>query len=339
MEDKIKVLITDDSPTTCQILASIISEDARFTLQSIAENGLVAISKAQTFNPDLIIMDVNMPVMDGLTATREILKTQKTAIVAFTTEDSAEIGYQCLTSGALEVIRKPELASMDDSFRNDLLERLYQIACLNKRKNQIALQKNLHEGDLALILIGASTGGPNAILEVLKGFPNDFPKPIVVTQHIDQFFDRELVQWLKSNCQLEVSIAQDKEILKAGNVYLAPAGKHLCLERDGTSSTLKAVLNDDEPVSFLKPSVDKMFFSAAEVLKSRCIAILLTGMGKDGAQGLKALRDAGAYTIAESEESCVVFGMPKAAIDIGAAGSVLPLKEIAPFVLSKAISR
>ncbi len=335
MQDVINVLIVDDSPTVCQILSTFIKEDSRFCIQAIAENGLDAIGKAETFKPDLIIMDVNMPVMDGPSATEKILTKQSPAVVAFTTEDSVDIACRCLEAGALEVIGKPDFSSMDDTFKKNFLERLYQISLLHKKKNIVKASVESKSDYYEMLLIGASTGGPSAIHKVLKGLGKDFPLPIIITQHIDTYFDKQLINWINSNVELNVKCAEDGETLIRGNAYFAPAGKHLCIEKGTAPGSYKAVLNDEAPVSFLKPSVDKMFMSSVPILKNHSIALLLTGMGKDGAEGLKQIKDAGGYTICESESSCVVFGMPKAAIDLGAAKAVLPLEEIADYINAK----
>ncbi len=346
----IKVLLVDDSALVRAMLKQVIKEDPRFTVVGEAENGLKAIAQNRQLSPDLIIMDINMPVMNGIEATSRILANSSPAVIGFSTEDSMDVVYQCVAAGALEVVRKPEFAGMTAAMLKDFYDKIYLIAQNHKKKKSGTVQDDGSEevslslftggpseqkkNSYDILLIGASTGGPAAVQTVLQGLGSAFPLPILVAQHIDDAFDVQFAKWLNDTTGLHVELAQNGTEPLPGHVYLAPAGHHLMIGKTRTSNTYLLQLNDDAPLYFLKPAVDKLFFSAAEVLKNKAIAVLLTGMGRDGAEGCSRIMKNGGYTIAEAESSCVVFGMPKAAIDAGAAKKVLALTQIAPYVKS-----
>ncbi|MCR5218511.1 chemotaxis-specific protein-glutamate methyltransferase CheB [Treponema sp.] len=359
----IRVLLADDSGIVRAILKQLMSDDGRFNVCGSAENGQRAVEQNEALKPDLIVMDINMPVMDGITATKKILADYNPAIIAFTTEDAVDVGYKCLEAGALEVIRKPDLIEMNqtvmktflDQFylvaekhvrnqesrsskRKSLLQRIEERAAENQKPPSIQLnqlnQVNTEKEKYEVVTAGASTGGPAALLEFIAGLGKNFNLPLLITQHIDTNFDLHLVKWLKKNSGLDVRLAEDNTIPEKGVIYIAPADKHMIVT--GSYDGCKYInLTDDEPVHYLRPAVDKLFSSAAEVYGDRMIAVILTGMGKDGAEGCKKAFDKGALTIAQDEKSCAVFGMPQAAINIGAVKHVLPIEEIAPFIRRK----
>lgn len=189
------------------------------------------------------------------------------------------------------------------------------------------LPKEFSGRKFKLVLVGVSTGGPGALLEFLKGIGQNFPLPICITQHIDSFFDKNLIDWLASESKIPVHLAEDNDKPLPGHIYFAPSDKHLTFIPDAEDG-FRMLLNHDAPVNFLRPAVDKMFESAANVIGSACIAVVLTGMGADGAKECLHLKSLGAYTITQDQESCVVYGMPRAAYEMGGACEVLPLKLI-----------
>lgn len=341
----IKTLIVDDSAIVRSMLSKVMKNDIRFELAGMADNGQNAVKMNDEFHPDLIVMDVNMPIMNGIEATRKILNHSSPAIVAFTTEDSAEIAFQSLSAGVLEVVNKPDFVTMTRQTMEEFCNKLYYIAMQHKitgkatdaKTELTAVYANTTESELkkngcsfsniSVLLIGASTGGPVAVQKVLNGLKKDFPLPVLLTQHIDSNFDFQLAKWLSETTDFDVHLAMEGELLKKGNVYMAPAGKHLALEK-GRDSKLRIRLDDSEPLNFLKPSVDRMFINCSELLKSQVLSVLLTGMGKDGAAGCQKILHNGGYTIVEDESTCVIFGMPKAAIDLKAAKEIIPLHEI-----------
>ncbi len=335
----ISVLIVDDSVLVRKVLNQFFKEDPRFNVVGEADNGLRAIVENRRLSPDLIIMDINMPVMNGIEATSQILENSSPAIIVFSTEDSADIMYKCLEAGALDIIQKPNISGMNASMLKNFYDRVFLIAKKHKEeKNSKSSSIKFHNQDFPhyqhnkydILIIGASTGGPAAIQTVLSKLKKDFPVPILITQHIDSFFDEQFTKWLNETTDIPVELARTGIEPQNGHAYIAPANKHLVMRNSHDKITL--VLDDSEPIHFLKPAVDKMFLSVASIYKEKTLAVILTGMGKDGAEGCVAVKNSGGFTIAEDESSCVVFGMPKAAIDEGGACTVLPLDKIAGFI-------
>lgn len=349
----IKTLIVDDSAIVRAMLKQVMESDGNFIVAGTAVNGQDAIEKKRTIFPDLIIMDLNMPVMDGIEATRTIMQDngKVPVIVAFTTEDEAKVGYKCLEAGAVEVIKKPNLASMTVSDLEQFCERLKLIAKNNpikiRTKKSRARPKTESPAQATetpvvpikskfnLLVVGASTGGPVAIQTLLKDLGSNFPIPVLITQHIDLMFDRQFASWLDSTTDFSVVLAEEGTIPEPGYAYIAPAETHLVVTEDDSSPYACSLsINHDPPLHFLKPAVDKLFCSAAPILKERLLAVLLTGMGSDGAEGCKTIIDNGGKTICQDQDSCVIFGMPRAAIELKGASHVLPLDEIGPFIKS-----
>ncbi|MBQ9538294.1 MAG: chemotaxis-specific protein-glutamate methyltransferase CheB [Treponema sp.] len=341
----IRVLFVDDSALIRAMLKQVFREDKRFEVAGEAPNGKEAVDKARAGNIDLIVMDINMPIMDGIEATKQISTFSNAAIVMFTTEDTMDLTYRSISAGALEVLQKPNVADMTEEMLSDFREKIYAISQSRKSKVRglLALGRaaekkagikeltpeetgRIPKQNYAMLFIGSSTGGPSAIQAVLKDLGHDFPLPILITQHIDRLFDKQLVKWLDDTTSFKVTLAEDGETPRAGHVYVAPADRHLVLCKSGTSYIIE--LNEDPPIHFLRPSVDKMFSSAAKTLGKKVLAVILTGMGRDGADGAIEIRRAGGSMLAQDEESCTVFGMPKAVIEAGAAQSVIPLNQI-----------
>lgn len=349
----IRTLIADDSAIVRAMLGQVIGDDKRFEIVAMAENGKAAVELCLEHKPDLVIMDINMPVMSGLDAIKAIMEKMTTAIVVFTTEDTAEIGYICLDAGAVEVFQKPNLATMNKEKIEDFCKKLYTISDsysrhdlktgslrksyyaqsltkeIIRKKAEIKLQEE--ELKFSILAIGASTGGPIAIQRLLKDLGPDFPLPIIITQHIDKIFETQFASWLKKTTGLSVLVASDGQPLKPGYVYIAPSSRHLKI-KTGTSKNLITVLDDGKEVHFLKPAVDVMFSSCASVTAGRTLAVLLTGMGSDSAQGMKEVFDAGGCTIAQSEKSCVIYGMPKAAVALNCVRHIEDLDRIADLI-------
>ncbi len=350
----IRALIVDDSAVVRAMLKQVMSGDDRFQVVGVAENGEKAVLRVREMPVDLIVMDYHMPVKDGLEATKEIfsLMQDPPAVVMFSTEQDSEVKNACRKQGVLEYVEKPSLVSMtSDQLRSfcdtlaDAVSKKTNYAMLRGVLSELTPSGHISVTDVPdasesewknrvspvlsgydMVLIGASTGGPDAIQYVINALGHTFPLPILVTQHIDSLFDRQFATWLNTSTDCRVSLARDGEEPLPGHVYVCPADYHLHVEMEGSSYRIRLV--QTAPVHFLRPAVDEMFMSASDVCKNRCLAVLLTGMGRDGAGGMELIRNRGGTTICQNEATCVVFGMPKAAIDANAAQMILPLDEI-----------
>jgi two-component system, chemotaxis family, protein-glutamate methylesterase/glutaminase len=323
------VLIVDDSALVRSILKTSLGSQPEFTIAGEASNGKAAIESALALKPDLILMDINMPVMDGIEATRKIIQAGKIPIVIFSTEVDAENSFKALQAGALDIIKKPDIGEFNDPhFFSQFKQRLLDLN--NKApsgKYTVKTESYEKSGHPDLIVMGASTGGPKAVQEILSHIPADFPACIALVQHLEAGFDTGYVAWLNESSALQVKIAAAQQALTPGTVYVAPAHYHLAL------SGSKLVTDDGPKILNQKPSVDVLFLSAARIKKEALVGVLLTGMGMDGAAGCQAVKNAGGYTIVQDEHSSAIFGMPKAAIEMGGASIILSLQEIAPYLI------
>jgi two-component system chemotaxis response regulator CheB len=337
---KIKVVIADDSMVAREMIASILSSDAEIEVIGQAKDGAEAVEMVGRLRPDLVTMDVHMPNMDGLKATEKIMAFTPTPILVVSSSVYAEgmgRAFDALNMGALEVIKKPEPREWAelDKIGRDIIRKVKILSNVRvithikgRREHRINLPEEHRQarGGRSLLAIGSSTGGPTALLAVLGRLPEDFPVPIVIAQHIADGFIPGLVSWLDAGCKIKVVAAQDKQRYEPGIAYFAPTGQNMSVE----GSTLR--FRDHLPGQLYVPSADTLFDSVASSHGGNAVGVILTGMGADGATGLKRMREQGAATIAQDEESCTVFGMPKAAIDLGAVDQVLPVNDIAAAV-------
>lgn len=337
-----RVLVVDDSPLARDIITAILQEDDAIEVVGQAENGEIAVELVQSLRPDLVTMDIMMPIMDGLTAIQQIMAYHPTPILVVTSSSEAEVAYKAISSGALEVMQKPDISAGPLEWagfarRVKLLAQVKVVTHVRGRgaaggaattqvlpvMGPAAAGKRSDGGQNRLVAVGASTGGPGALAKVLAGLPPDLTVGVVVVQHIADGFVPGLVSWLRSVTMLSVKAAEDGERVEPGTVYIAPTGSHTVVRAGDRLSMLHA-----PPVDSQRPAVDVLFESVEKQYGPRAIGVLLTGMGRDGARGLKRIRDAGGRTIAQDEGSCVVFGMPRAAIELGAAEQVLSLSDI-----------
>jgi two-component system chemotaxis response regulator CheB len=332
---KTRVLVVDDSPLARDIITMILQEDPGIDVIGQAENGQVAVELVETLHPDLVTMDIMMPVLDGLTAIQQIMAFHPTPILVVTSSSEAEVAYKAISNGALEVMQKPEMsagpAEWEGFARRVRLLAQVKVITHVRGRGTTSTQILPFMGPAAaqvgsqgrILAIGASTGGPAALAKLLGGLPPDLTVGVVVVQHIAEGFVPGLVNWLKSVTMLTVRAGEDGDSIQPGTVYIAPTGTHMETGNNG-----RLMLVHSPPVDSQRPAVDVLFESVQQQYRRRAIAVLLTGMGRDGARGLKAIREAGGRTIAQDEGTCVVFGMPKAAIELGAAEQVLPLADI-----------
>lgn len=360
MKQPLRILIVDDSALMRRLIRTMIAGDPELLVVGEAADGREAIARSAELKPDLITLDVRMPVMDGVETTRQIMAYQPTPILVLTASLSRydiDITFQMLDAGALDVMEKPQLsdsAAMDRARRElirkiKLLARVKVVTHLRGRraKSKIenaelklpatdavsastpapAMQRPADQfsalsSQFPVVVIGASTGGPRIIQQILSSLPQGFGGAIVVVQHIAQGFGAGMVEWLAVSSKLPIAMAEPGCPLEAGRVLVAPDGHDLMIDRDG-----KVRLNA-QPLLLQRPSVDITMQSVAERYGRLSLGVLLTGMGRDGALGLLSIRRAGGHTIAQDEASCTIFGMPKAAIDLGAAQEVLPPERI-----------
>lgn len=329
----IKVLIAEDSPVVRKLIISILQSDSGIRVVGVAKNGIEAVEMAERLRPDIITMDIVMPKMDGVEATQLIMSQWPTRIVVVTasvnTEESRP-AFQAMKAGALVVVDKPCGVNHKD-FR-DVSQRLIKTIKMMAEVKVVtrwpARKKSPAEdgkkASAKIIAIGASTGGPAAICQILNGLPKDLAVPILIVQHMTPGFGKAFATWLDSENEMPVQIGQMGRKLKEGQVYVAPDDYHT-----GISKNNKIVLTSKK-ISFNhhRPSINYMFDAVAKCYGSEALAILLTGMGEDGALGLREIKQAGGTTIAQDEASSIVFGMPKSAITMGAVDHILPLDEI-----------
>jgi len=335
----IKVLLVDDSALVRAVLRDIFGTTDDLAIVGEAANGLEAITLTEHQRPDLIIMDIMMPVMDGLTAIDEIMVRFPTPILVLSaTMDDKEVNYAftAIKKGALDVMEKPHLSREEygDSFAARILEKariLARVKVIRRwptKTAKVELKTAYRTGGRDLLAIGASTGGPKAVMSIMKALPADLKATVFIVQHIASGFARGLAQWLDHDCGLKVSLALDGQRFRRGEAFVAPNDCHMILDK-GTIS-----LVEGEPVNCCRPSIDVFFNSLANDDCGRVVGLLLTGMGKDGAQGLRRIKDKGGMTLVQDEKSCAVFGMPKAAIALDAVDEIIPLAHI-PEALSK----
>ena len=345
----ISVYVVDDSAVMRQTLMHLLQGDPEITLLGSAPNPLIAAPAIRKNRPDVLLLDIEMPGMDGLTFLRQQMAESPipTVICSTLTTHGSEIALEALAAGAVAVVAKPRLGLKQflEESRRELVQTLKGAARARPRVSSAPARPPVHKvagqrpagGGLHTLLslhrpvvLGSSTGGTQAIESVLTALPADSPC-IAIVQHMPERFTAMYAQRLNGLCAVEVREARDGDRLERGVVLIAPGGRHMQLRKSGAQYF--AVVMDGPPVNRHKPSVVVLFRSAAECAGKDLLAIILTGMGDDGARGMKLLHDAGARTLAQDEASCVVFGMPKEAIKLGAASEVLPLDRMAGEIL------
>jgi two-component system, chemotaxis family, protein-glutamate methylesterase/glutaminase len=332
----IRVLIAEDSDTTRLLLTAILTQDSSIQIIGEARNGAEAISMARALKPDLITMDLSMPVVDGFAAMEQIMTAVPVPIVvvsAFPNLAEAEAAAHALSSGALTVLHKPLGISAPghaESARNliEMVKAMAEVKVVRRISNLRAKISSpvavSYYNRPRLVALAASIGGPQALKKLLAGLGHDFPVPILIVQHITNGFIGGLVKWLSTSLSLAMKLAEPTEPLLPGQVYFAPDDCHL-----GVSSDLRAILSAAPPIHGFRPSANFLFESAARAVGCQTVAAILTGMGDDGLEGLRTIKHENGHVIAQDEETSIVFGMPGAAIKAGIVDDVLPLGAIA----------
>lgn len=337
LQNRIKVLVVDDSAMVRKILSRELAKDPEIEVVGTAPDPYVARDKIVSLSPDVVLLDIEMPRMDGLTFLEKLMKSYPipVIIVSSLAQAGCEVAYRALELGAVDVVAKPGSAYSVQDMGEQLCEKvraIRHIRYLSHKRTEVrtttpsSRSKALLKTTNKIIAIGASTGGTEAIRQVLTELPSTMP-PILVVQHMPEHFTRLFAGRLNEQCALQVHEATHGELVSPGKVLIAPGNRHMVLRRSGASYLVQ--LTDTPLVFHQRPSVEVLFESVAEYAGRNAIGVILTGMGKDGAGGLLKMRQAGAYTMAQDERSSVVYGMPKEAATLGAAAQVIPLSLVA----------
>ncbi len=344
IENKIKVLLIDDSPIVLNILKRILDKSPEVLVIGTAKNGSEGLEQVRFLNPDVICTDLMMPVMDGLEFTKQLMETSPKPILVISAalqgENETNV-FQLLEAGALDIFPKPAGGTDKDYdlIRDRLVSKIRVIKSIpvykKAKKNPTietasypALPSHSSKQIIKFLAIGASTGGPNAVQQILGHLPKEISVPVLCVQHISDGFIDSMVGWLGQNTKLKVKIMQEGETPVAGTVYFPQNLKHMVIGSDG-----KLHVSNDPPFNGHSPSVNVLFKSLAMYAGDKTLAVILTGMGDDGATGLLTIKHTGGKTIGEAESTCVVYGMPKVAKEIGALDIQLPIDKIASHIL------
>ncbi len=338
--DHIRVVVADDSLVAREMLAQILASDPAIEVVGQAVNGAEAVDLVAELRPDLVTMDIHMPVLDGLGATERIMAYTPTPILVVSSSVYSEgtgRAFDALELGALDVMKKPEARDWAtlESIGREMIRKVKVLANVRvvthirgRRTERSGVGRaGVVASTHSLVAIGASTGGPSALLEVLGRLPSDLPVPVVIAQHIADGFVPGLASWLDSGCAIHVTTATHGVVPKPGVAYFAPTGSNLRFE--GSEMRLTSPPAGQIHV----PSIDTLFSSVAAMHPGEAVGVLLTGMGADGAEGLKLMRNSGSATIAQDEATSTVYGMPRIAAEIGAAEQVLPVQRIARAII------
>jgi two-component system chemotaxis response regulator CheB len=337
----VKILVVDDSVFAQQVLTDLLNDDSDLEVVGVAHDGVEALEKIESLHPDVITLDIEMPKMNGLECLARIMETNPLPVimVSFLTVSGAKQTIEALELGAIDFVTKPS----KDTFtlvhiQKELIQKVKLAASIkvSKFKKVAAKKKALSEflkppKNIELLTIGSSTGGPRALRDLLGMFPANFPLGTVIAQHMPKGFTKVFANHLNDVCDIEVSEAKNGDLVKPGRILIAPSGKQITIHR--TSGNDLTVEIGDQPDLIYKPSVNHFLKSVAEVCGGRVLSVILTGMGSDGAISMQELRKLGARTIVEAEESCVVFGMPRAAMELGGAEYVESLPQIYPRIV------
>ena len=351
---KIRVLVVDDSVVMRRLLSEAIASDAELEVAGYAANGQIALSLLDQVAPDLVTLDVEMPVMDGLATLKAIRASgRRLPIIMFSTltNRGAEATIDALAAGASDYVAKPagagDYTTARERIREALLPKVKALcprpAAAVPRRAEVPrpgprpLPYKRKAEPVNVLAIGCSTGGPNALTQLLPAIPAEFPAAIVIVQHMPPAFTRFLAQRLSSLCQMPVEEAEAGAELRPGKMWVAPGGNHLLVEREGPLTRLR--INQEAPENSCRPSVDVLFRSVAKVFGSRALAMVLTGMGQDGLRGCELLAAAGAEIVVQDEATSVVWGMPGFIARAGLADAVLPLADIGSHLLDRVASR
>jgi len=347
MSQKIKVMVVDDSALVRKVITDILESDKDIEVIGTANNGKSAVFKNLTLNPDVITMDIEMPIMDGLEALQEIIKTNPKPVIMMSvlTQYGAEATFRALEFGAIDFIPKPSnlLAMSMDDIAELLISKVKAVArislkishskdIMNRQSTKLTVDSN-QKRVKKIVGIGTSTGGPSALQRVLQKLPRNFPSPILVVQHMPPGFTKAFAERLDSLCYVSVKEAEDSEEAVDGCVYIAPGDSHIVMEKMNNKRIIR--LSQSEKVSGHRPSADVLFQSMVKADLENNIGVIMTGMGRDGAMGIKEIHNNGGYTIAQNESTSVVYGMNRVAVEMGAIDAVVDLDSIPDEIVAR----
>lgn len=342
MNEPIKVLVVDDSALMRKLIPRMLERDRGIRVVGTAMDGAFALEKAAELRPDVITLDLEMPRMNGIDALREITRKHRVSVVVVSahTTDGAATTFRALAMGAFDFVAKPPsngeprveemAAELTVKIRAAAQSRVLPPLTVNA--SDAVMKKPSTRPASRVVAIGASTGGPNSLQAVLSRIRPDFPGGILIVQHMPEGFTKMFADRLNESCDIEVKEASSGDLVTAGRALVCPGDRHMRVRRSSVGDVV--VLSDDERVNGHRPSVDVLFRSVAESYGSLGVAVLMTGMGDDGAEGMGLVKKAGGSTIAQSADTCVVYGMPRAAIERGYADKVTPLEGLAPALVA-----
>ena len=343
----IKVLVVDDSVFMRKLLTDLFAGETDFSVVDTARNGKDAIDKVKRLKPDLITMDVEMPVMDGIKALEVIMKEAPTPVVMISslTQAGAVATLRALEIGAVDFVAKTAgPISNITAIRTEILTKcraavranVSQLAAGRTTAKALPAMPKMHSQpglafDERIVAIGTSTGGPRALQEIITKLPGNIPCGIVIVQHMPPGFTKSLAERLDSLSSVTVKEAEHNEVIRPGHVFIAPGDYHMLIEREGGKTVIK--LNQNSPIGGHRPAVDPLMESVARAYGSKAIGVILTGMGRDGAKGIEAIKRQNGHTIAEDQSTAVVYGMPKAAIELGVVDKIVPITGVTAEIL------
>jgi two-component system chemotaxis response regulator CheB len=328
----IRVLVVDDCEPIREMIRAILTSEPDIVVVGEAADGADAVAKASLLKPDIVTMDIEMPVMGGLEAIKRIMAQNPLPILVITSLTDVRTAFDAVSNGALDVIEKPK---MSPESMQDLVKRVRRLSRVDIPKHLAVMGRQplkhveSRKAPLSpvtkgsIIAIAASTGGPQAINSILSQLPATFPVPIIIAQHIAEGFTKGMADWLNSGTPLKVSVACNGDILKTGNVYLNPAEHSMRITESGM-----VLLGDRDRQQIYNPSCDIPLFSVASAYRERCVGLILSGMGDDGAKGIQEIKKSGGITLAQDEKSSVVYGMNRCAVELGCIDKILPLDDI-----------